>query len=132
MQKPKSARVRQKTCIFFLGSPIFPTNVNDIFIQPYTPNEIHLRWKRLKKLICFLQVLWFLVDWRPTSGKHRLENEHVGNRTICHFWKRWGPENHADPPNNILKILDMGSISFKKHEIGIWEIFAFLKHQTMF
>ena len=66
MQKPKSAPVRR--FLLFLGLPIIPTIVNDMFIQPYTSNKTYLRWNRLKNLISFLQVLWFLVDWRPLPG----------------------------------------------------------------
>ena len=43
-----------------------------IFIHPNTP-KTHLRWNRFKKLISFLQVLWFWVDWRPSSGTFRPE-----------------------------------------------------------
>ena len=38
----------------FLGLPIImggPTNANDFFIQPYTPNKKLLRWIRFTKLI---------------------------------------------------------------------------------
>ena len=61
-KKDNSAPVAEKYLFLFPGLPIIPTNVNDLFIQPYTPNKNHLRWNRPKKLIYFLQVLWFVVD----------------------------------------------------------------------
>ena len=54
MQKPESALVRQKPFICILGLQIIPANVNDLSIQPYAPNKIHLPWNRLKKLVSFL------------------------------------------------------------------------------
>ena len=73
MQKTQSAPVHQTHLFSFLGLPRIPTNVNDNFIQPYTPNHKYVHWNRLNKLVYFLQVLWFLVDWRPLSGKARPE-----------------------------------------------------------
>ena len=73
MQRSKPAPVRQKHLFSFLGLQIIPTNVNDLLIQPYTPNKTHLCWNLLKKLIYFLQMLWFVVDWRPPSGTFRPE-----------------------------------------------------------
>ena len=35
---------------------------------------------------------------------------------FCQFWKRRAPKNDEDPFNKIFKILNMGSISIKKHE----------------
>ena len=105
---------------WFLGQPTIPTNVNDVFIQPYTPNKTLLRWNRFKKWISFLQVSWFLVDWRPPSGPFRPEAQHFGIPANWHFWKRRAPTNDEDPFNKFLKLLDMGSISIKKYEMGIW------------
>ena len=42
------------------------------------------------------------------------------NPQVCQVWKRRAPKNDEGPSNNILKVLDMGSISIKKHEIEIW------------
>ena len=39
---------------------------------------------------------------------------------FCQFRKRRAPGNDEDPFNKILKILDMRSISIKKHKVGIW------------
>ena len=79
VQQPKSALARQKTFVSISWiTNIIPTNVNDIFIQPYIPNRTRLRWNRLY----FLQVVWLLVDWRPLSGKFRPETQHFGNPKI--------------------------------------------------
>ena len=36
------------------------------------------------------------------------------------IWKRPGPKNDEDPSNKILKILNMGPISTRKHEMEMW------------
>ena len=38
------------------------------------------------------------------------------HQAFWNFGKRWGPDKYEDPPNEFLKILDMGSISSRKHE----------------
>ena len=43
-----------------------------------------------------------------------------GNPKVCHFLKRWAPNNDEDPSTIFLKILDMRSISIEKHEMRIW------------
>ena len=35
-------------------------------------------------------------------------------------WKRRAQKNDEDPSKNISEILDMRSLSIKKHEMGIW------------
>ena len=57
--------------------------------------------------------------------KSCLENRILGSFKIVevrHFekWKRQAPTNDEDPSNIILKILDMGSISIQKYEMGTW------------
>ena len=39
---------------------------------------------------------------------------------VCFCRKRRGPKNPDDPSNVFLKILKMGSISSRKHEMGTW------------
>ena len=41
---------------------------------------------------------------------------HIWTSMLCQFWKRWAPNNDEDPSNRISKIMDMASISIKKHE----------------
>ena len=73
MQKPKSGPAANKYLFLFLGLPRTPTNVNDLFIQPYTPNRKDMHWNRLKKLVSLPDFLWVLDGWRPQSGKCRSE-----------------------------------------------------------
>ena len=44
----------------------------------------------------------------------------LGSPNLGCCWKRRTSGNPDDPFNKLLKILEMGSISFRKHEIGIW------------
>ena len=37
-----------------------------------------------------------------------------------HIWKGRVPQNDEDPFKQILEILNMGSISIKKHEMDMW------------
>ena len=46
--------------------------------------------------------------------------EHRKSEMLEQVWKRWGPTNDEDPSKQISKTLNMGSISFKKHEMEIW------------
>ena len=41
-------------------------------------------------------------------------------RTTGTFWKRRAPKHPDDPSNKILKVLDMGAVSSRKHEMEIW------------
>ena len=45
------------------------------------------------------------------------KSQNLKNRKCC---KRHVPTNPGDPFNKFLKIWTMGSISIKKHELGIW------------
>ena len=82
MQKnPNMARPPKKHLFLFLGLPRTPTNVNDLFIQPYTPNHKDMHWNRLKQLVSLLDFLGFWTDSDPrqansvqkSSGKIRPE-----------------------------------------------------------
>ena len=46
---------------------------------------------------------------------------------VYRFWKRWAPENDESPLSKISKIMDVRSISIKKHEMEIWYIFETVK-----
>ena len=39
---------------------------------------------------------------------------------IQHFFEKTGAGKVDDPSNKLLEILDMGSISFRKHEMKLW------------
>ena len=41
---------------------------------------------------------------------------HIWASKKCKCWKRRAPKNDEDPSKNFLKILNMRSISIKKHE----------------
>ena len=55
------------------------TNVSDLVIWPYTPNQTRVRWNRLeqKEKCPFWKHVWILVDWRPRCGAF--------GRSLC-FW----------------------------------------------
>ena len=55
--------------------------------------------------------------WKTPYIFHIFQN--VGN---CKIGKSWAPRNLDDPFNKILKIMDMGSIFSRKHEMEIWYI----------
>ena len=73
MQKPKSGPVAKKYLFLFLGRPRARTNVNDLFIQPYTFNRKGMHWNRLNRLLCLPPFCWNLDRWRPHSGEFRSE-----------------------------------------------------------
>ena len=54
VQKPKSGAAAKTYLFLFLGRPRTPTNVNDLFIQPYTPNHKDMHWNRLEQLVSLL------------------------------------------------------------------------------
>ena len=43
-----------------------------------------------------------------------------GNPIVWQFPKRRAPKKYEDPFNKFLEILDMKSVSIKKHEMAIW------------
>ena len=47
-------------------------------------------------------------------------SRHSRNPQKCQFWKRQAPNNDEDSLNKYLNILDMVSISSRKHEIDFW------------
>ena len=54
-------------------------------------------------------------------GKYSfLEIAEARKSNFCKSWTSRAAENPDDPSNNILKILDMGSISSRKHEMKFW------------
>ena len=63
--------------LLFLGVSWITNNyagskhVNDLFMQPYTPNRTHLRWNRFKKGVPWAEFLWYLVGWRPPQRTNR-------------------------------------------------------------
>ena len=65
VQKPKSGPAAKNHLFLFLGLPRTPTNVNDLFIQPYTPNHKHMHWNRLKKFVSLPVFLRFWTDGDP-------------------------------------------------------------------
>ena len=100
MQKPKSGPDPHKHLSLFLGLPRTPTNVNDLFIQPYTPNHKDMHWNRLKKLVSLPGFWWVLVGWRPPPGNVRPETlffDKMMDFQVCQFSKRQTPKNDEDP-----------------------------------
>ena len=63
-----------------------------------------------------------LLQFGPVTFKFHFKiNSKKG--FILQSWnlgKDWGPTNPNDPSNKLFKILNMGSISSRKHEMGIW------------
>ena len=49
------------------------------------------------------------------------ESQNLGNRKFWSFGKRRGPGNPEDPSNKLLKTLNMGAISLRKHGMAIWQ-----------
>ena len=48
------------------------------------------------------------------------KSQNVEFQKKCRFGQGWAPKNDEGPLNTISKILDMGSISSRKHEIEMW------------
>ena len=46
--------------------------------------------------------------------------QHLGNPCCWKYWERQEPNNMDDPSNYFLKLLSMGSISSRRHEMEIW------------
>ena len=65
MQKPKSGPAANTYLFLFLGRPRARTNVNDLFIQPYTSNRKGMHWNRLKKLVCLRPLFFIWMDGDP-------------------------------------------------------------------
>ena len=57
----------------------------------------------------------------PIISKHIIwESQNVEHRKLWTTSKRRTPTNPDDPSNQFLKILDMGSIASRKHEMTCW------------
>ena len=72
--------------------------------------------------------LWEPQDASNTSRKKKSfknkwcfwKSQDFGNRQFLNFSKRRAPKKNDDPFNKVLKILNMGSVSSRKHEMDIW------------
>ena len=51
----------------FLGLPRTRTNVNDLFIQPYTSNRKDMHWNRLNKLVRSPHFFGIWMDGDPNQ-----------------------------------------------------------------
>ena len=68
----------------------------------------------------YIIYLWRHQDTPNNSRKilnQCLKDVFLGNRQFGKLWKRRGPENPDDPFN---KILNMGSLPIRKHEMEMW------------
>ena len=56
------------------------------------------------------------------SEEYLWKSPNLVNRAFGEFGKRRAPENPEESFNKLLKILNMGSISSRKHEMGICQL----------
>ena len=94
-----------KTIMFMIsvllnGSPSPKT----IYFHLWRPQDTSKRSKKIPNYFDAFMVMIFTI----------LKIQNVD------FSKRWASKNPDDPSNNILKILDMRSVSIKQHEMHIW------------
>ena len=67
MQKTKFGPAAKTYFFLFLGLPRARTNVNDLFIQPYTSNRKGMRWNRLKQLVRSPHFFFIWMDGDPNQ-----------------------------------------------------------------
>ena len=94
MQKPKSGPAANKYLFLFLALPRTRTNVNDLFIQPYTSNRKGMHWNRLKQLVCLPhEVLEFgrmVTPIRKMSFRNPAFRQNSGFPNFCLLLRFFG------------------------------------------